>query len=132
MKKYIIIIASVLGIILLAAGFQYFSTLREYRQTIENINISSVDLNTIEDGQYTGACEAVWVAAEVIVTVQDHKITDIKLHHSHGRGEDAEVIPDRIIEAQSLEVDMVSGATSSSKVILKAVENALSGSPVHR
>jgi uncharacterized protein with FMN-binding domain len=34
----------------------------------------------------------------------------------------------KIIEAQSLEVDVVSGATGSSKAILKAVENALSGS----
>jgi len=58
--------------------------------------------------------------------VQDHQIKEIELvRHDHGQGSSAEVIPDRILEAQSLEVDIVSGATASSKVILKAVENAL-------
>ncbi|MDZ7792809.1 MAG: FMN-binding protein [Spirochaetia bacterium] len=32
---------------------------------------------------------------------------------------------DAIVEAQSLEVDVISGATVSSKAILKAAENAL-------
>lgn len=36
----------------------------------------------------------------------------------------AESIPQMVIEAQSLEVNVVSGATYSSKVILKAIENA--------
>jgi uncharacterized protein with FMN-binding domain len=31
----------------------------------------------------------------------------------------------KVQEAQSLQVDLVSGATSSSKVILKAIEDAL-------
>ncbi len=37
----------------------------------------------------------------------------------------AEKIPDKVLEEQSLQVDIVSGATFSSKVILKAVEDAL-------
>jgi len=35
------------------------------------------------------------------------------------------VIVDSVIENQSLDVDAISGATYSSKVILKAIENAL-------
>ena len=37
------------------------------------------------------------------------------------------LIVDRIIEEQKIEVDAVSGATNSSTVIKKAVENALTG-----
>jgi uncharacterized protein with FMN-binding domain len=47
------------------------------------------------------------------------------VRHLNGQGKPAEVIPDRVIEMQSLDVDIISGATYSSKVILKAIENAL-------
>jgi uncharacterized protein with FMN-binding domain len=45
--------------------------------------------------------------------------------HVNGQGKPAEVITEKVIETQSLQVDVVSGATYSSKVILKAIENAL-------
>jgi uncharacterized protein with FMN-binding domain len=47
------------------------------------------------------------------------------IKHFNGRGEKAEVIIPKVVEAQSLKVDVVSGATASSKAILKAVETAL-------
>lgn len=47
------------------------------------------------------------------------------IRHLNGLGSSAESIVDKIIEKQSLEVDAVSGATLSSKCILKAVENAV-------
>ena len=47
------------------------------------------------------------------------------LEHRTERGESALAIVDEILEAQSFDVDVVSGATNSSKKILKAVENAL-------
>ncbi|MFO8059504.1 MAG: FMN-binding protein, partial [Bacillota bacterium] len=78
------------------------------------------------DGTYDGSHEVFPVSVEVRVTVQDHRITRIELvKHTHGRGEAAEVIPDRVLEAQTLKVDAISGATYSSKAILKAIEDAL-------
>ena len=69
-----------------------------------------------------------FVYAKVEVTVQDGVITNIDiLEHKNGRGSRAEVVIDRIIEEQRIEVDAVSGATNSSTVIKKAVENALAG-----
>lgn len=38
----------------------------------------------------------------------------------------AKIINNHVVEKQTLDVDLVSGATVSSKVILKAIENALS------
>lgn len=63
---------------------------------------------------------------EVEVTVRQHKITDILIvRHDNGLGGAAETITDDVIREQSLEVDAVSGATVSSKCILKAIENVL-------
>lgn len=124
-SKTIFLILAVILVIGGAVAAKYFSDLSSYRQAVEEITIGEVDLSTIPDGTYTGSSEAVWVGATVEVTVKDHRITDIKLDHRHGQGESAEVITDHVIEAQSLQVDTISGVTSSSKVILKAIENAL-------
>jgi uncharacterized protein with FMN-binding domain len=94
---------------------------------MSEITISEVDLEKIADGDYTGRHKIFPVAAEVKVNVKNHKITEIKLvKHNNGQGTSAEIIPDKVVEAQTLNVDIVSGATYSSKVILKAIENALS------
>ena len=89
-------------------------------------SIPDVDLSKIADGVYKGRHMVFPVEAEVRVTIENHKIIGIELvKHFNGQGTAAEVIPDRVTEAQSLQVDIVSGATYSSKVILKAIENAL-------
>ncbi len=127
-KKVIFIILAAVLVIGGAVAAKYFSDLSSYRQAVEEMTIGEVDLSMVADGTYTGSAEAVWVGATVEVTVKDHRITEIKLDHRHGQGEAAEVITDHVIEEQSLQVDLISGVTSSSKVILKAIENALSGS----
>lgn len=61
-------------------------------------------------------------------TVEDGAITEVTLTDYHsilGRG--AEAIPEEIVAQQRIGVDAVSGATDSSTVIQKAVENALTG-----
>ncbi len=47
------------------------------------------------------------------------------LEHRHERGETAEAIINKIVEQQKIDIDTISGATNSSIVIKKAVENAL-------
>ncbi len=124
-KKVLFIILAAVLIIGGAVAAKYFSDLSSYRQAVEEITIGTVDLSTVPDGVYTGSADAVWVSAAVEVTVENHRITNIELDHKHGQGKEAEVLPDQVIEAQSLQVDLISGVTSSSKVILKAIENAL-------
>ncbi len=124
-KTVIFIVLALVLVVGGAYGGKYFSDLSTYRQEIAAIEIGGIDLNTVPDGTYTGSFDTVWVGAVVEVTVKDHIITAIDLQHRHDQGEAAEVIPDRVIAAQSLDVDMVSGATNSCMVILKAMENAL-------
>ena len=130
MKGKRILAASLGGLCLLGigGGMWFHGTLQRYRAAVEALRVQDVDLATVPDGAYVGSQDAVLVAAEVRVTVVDGAIRRIALlRHENGRGKPAEAVLDRVIAAQSLQVDAVSGATSSSKVLLKAVENALRG-----
>jgi uncharacterized protein with FMN-binding domain len=95
---------------------------------LKDIVITTPDLSNISDGTYRGNSKVGPVRVTLDVTVKDRSITAINLiKHFNGLGKKAEAIVPKIIEAQSLAVDVVSGATGSSKAILKAVENALTG-----
>ena len=88
--------------------------------------IEDIDLMTIDDGEYTGSYEAFPVSVEVKVTVENHTIISIELiKHDEGQGEAAEGIIDDVLAEQSLDVDIITGATYSSKVILLAIHDAL-------
>lgn len=98
-----------------------------YYVMLPNLTVSTPDLNDIADGRYKGEYDGHFVSAKVTVAIENHQIIEIVLdEHHHQRGKAAEIIPDRMIEAQSLDVDAVSGATQSSNVIRKAVEHAFS------
>ncbi|AZO96300.1 FMN-binding protein [Iocasia frigidifontis] len=126
-KKVILLILGLIIIILGIKGVAYYNDLKTYQEQVNDITISQIDLSQIADGVYQGSYEVKWVAAEVKVIVKDNKIVDIELlKHKNGRGEAAEVIIPKVIEEQTLGVDVITGATSSSKVILKAIEEALS------
>lgn len=93
---------------------------------VNSITVLSPDLANISDGIYVGEYSVTPVRVKVEVFVTEHKITDIKIiEHENGLGSKAEKIVNDVISEQSLEVDAVSGATVSSKCILKAVENAI-------
>ncbi len=88
--------------------------------------IETPDLSLISDGTYRGFHNSFPVSAEVEVTVRAHEIVDITLlKHYRGRGWDAEALPAKVIESQSLEIDGISGSTMSSEVILRAIAKAL-------
>lgn len=93
---------------------------------LANIKIQDVNLYEIEDGYYEGSYNAFPISVEVSVFVKNHELIDIKIiKHDNWQGSSAEKITKHILKSQSLNVDVISGATYSSKAILKAVENAL-------
>lgn len=96
---------------------------------LPEVDVVDVDLRNIQDGSYLGGYSAGPVKAVVRVQVKENKIMDIIIEqHQTGLGRKAEKIVDKIISKQSLDVDVVSGATLSSNVIRKAVEEALKSS----
>lgn len=116
----------VMAIMLVLHFISYFADFCNYIKAIDAIEITDVDLETVEDGTYIGEYDAGYVYAKVKVIVYNHTITDVELQkHVTERGKTAEVITDVMVKKQSVEVDAVSSATNSSKVIMKACENAL-------
>lgn len=128
MKRKKIVILSIL-IVLIGFTIAIIGTKAYIEAKLERLadqTISNVDLSNAKDGVYIGSYKAFPVAAEVEVTINKHRIKEIELKkHNNGQGSAAEIIPGKVVEAQTLEVDIVAGATYSSKVILKAIEDAL-------
>lgn len=95
-------------------------------QELAGRQVVDLPLSSVRDGSYVASQNNFPVAARVRVTVEAGRITDIRLlRHFHGPGHGAEAIVDRVLAIQSLQVDAVSGATYSSKVILLAIRSAL-------
>ena len=129
-KKRIWLIILIVAVLIAVVGFfmlrSFIEKMEANNEQLEQLTIENVDLNKVNDGTYEGTYESFPLKAVVTVTVKDHNITDITINeHDNGRGEDAERITGDIISEQSLNVDVITGATYSSKVILKAVEKAL-------
>ena len=118
-KKNVFIVTGIAVVALaLAAGVYLLNNLRNYKKDVDAIQIQSVDLTLIEDGEYFGDCDVGFVSARVRVVVQSHVITEIELlEHHNGRGIAAETLPSEILREQRIDVDAISGATASSKVI---------------
>ncbi|MDL2301580.1 FMN-binding protein [Lachnospiraceae bacterium OttesenSCG-928-D06] len=124
MKKKIIVI--VLTVIVLACVGMFFAVNQAAKKQAESIDITLMDAIGVMDGAYEGSFEAESVKVTVSVTVADEKIVYVDiLRHENGLGGKAESIIEDVIAKQSLQIDAVSGATVSSKAILKAIENAL-------
>lgn len=80
-------------------------------------------------GTYTGTAKGFGGDVEVTVTVSESTIDDIQVagdNETENIGTFAlSMMPDRILEAQTTDVDAVSGATVTSKAILLALQDAL-------
>ena len=125
-KKAFLIAISMFLIIGLFAGGLYLKSIGDYKAKVAALTFDEIDLTMVEDGVYEGQCDTGVVRARVQVTVRDHRMESIELlEHENGRGTPAEAILGQMVQEQTTAVDAVSGATCSSKVIRKAVENAI-------
>ena len=122
---FVVIFLFLIGLIFTAV---YLKSVADYKKAVRETVFSDINISNVPDGVYFGEYDVDFVYAKVEVTVQNGVITNIDiLEHKNGRGKPAEVVVDRIMEEQKIDVDAVSGATNSSVVIKKAVENALTG-----
>lgn len=110
-------------------GVKYLLDVQAYRNQVSEISFQHDDAAGLPDGVYEGAYDVGFIYARVRVEVRDGAFAKIELlEHRHDRGAAAEGIEQRILAEQKLDVDTVSGATNSSQVIKKAVDNALTAS----
>ena len=127
-KKIISVIILLFLLIGLICGAVYLKNVADYKRAIGETTFDEIDIADVSDGIYIGEYDVNFIYAKVEVTVEDWEIVSINiLEHRHERGKAAEKVIEKIIEEQKTDVDAVSGATNSSTVIKKAVENALKG-----
>ncbi len=122
-KVTLIISMTVLTIFILFPIENYFS-LENYR----NMPIEDSNLLALEDGNYLGEKNISGFLYKVEVSVNSHVITDIQIlqNRKSSYARYAEAVIPKIIKNQNANVNAITGATTTSKALMKAVENALS------
>ena len=125
-KKTVLFVIAFLLLVGFVWGILYLKSVADYKKAVKETTFEDIHISDIPDGVYVGEYDVNFIYAEVEVTVQNGEITNINiLEHRNERGKTAEVIADSIVDEQKIDVDAISGATNSSIVIKKAVENAL-------
>ncbi|RKJ65369.1 FMN-binding protein [Roseburia sp. 1XD42-69] len=110
----------------LVLGILYLKDVADYKQAVEEITFEEINISDVSDGVYIGEYDVNFIYAKVEVTVENGEIKSVNiLEHRQERGKAAESVTDKIVDEQKIDVDAIAGATNSSTVIKKAVENAL-------
>jgi uncharacterized protein with FMN-binding domain len=126
MKMFLkIVLSIVIVFVLIIAGGVFFLT--RGLSGGSKLAISNVNTSTLSDGVYNGKYNGGRWSNELLVTVEDHKITDIKVIKDvlFPKPEVTQELINKVLETQSIDVDVVSGATVTSKAYQKAIENAM-------
>ncbi len=132
-----IVLLVILGVIAAGLGITMLAFEPGRREAL-NLTISPVDFKNLRNGTYVGEYKGQKDSlrnTKVQVTVEAGAVTDIDVLEGALAKEKQTVevrgglsiqnLFERVMDSQSLQVDAISGATISSKVHLKAVENAL-------
>ena len=120
-KLLIMIVVTIILFTAAGAVIQYLQ-LNFYR----NLIIDKVELTNLQDGDYYGSTESDF-EYKVKVKIINGTITDIEILNNRNSlyAKLAENIKFKIINSQQNNVDVVTGASTTSKILMKAVENAL-------
>lgn len=125
-KRVGIILACIVVLfgVLIAIMFQVMNRKTE-DALAKQVNVD-IDMSKVKDGIYEGSSDGGMVYVEVKVKVKNHSIESINLvKHDNGKGKPAEAMLDEMIAQNTDNVDVVSGATISSKTIRNAVNISL-------
>ena len=125
-KRIGIIIGGCVILFIIGFGIMFIG-LSQNMKEIRTIPITDIDFSKYEDGTYQGLYYYEnQIGATVELHIEDGKaVSIIFLDHKYGLGGKAEIIIEDIIEEQTLLVDDISGATTSSHIIKLAIQNAL-------
>lgn len=125
--KVALIVIGILVLLAVPLTMLMFYGMSEIRELV----IREVDLQKVADGTYTGSYHKGRWTFDVEVVVQNHRIKSVKNLNSRMNAlqEWTQSAEKAFIEQQSVNIDVVSGATLNSKAMQKAVEIALSSPP---
>lgn len=121
-RKVVLSVGIVAGVFAVGAGASQFVMLEHFRST----EIEKIDLSHLHDGTYRGSAD-LGIRYDVSVTIKEHQITAVEVHGEapNHYAHLARAVTKRMITNQSVQVRAITGATTSSKGLLKATANAL-------
>jgi len=129
-KGCLIALLIVVVILAIGGGIGWAFVGKEHREA-RSLPLNAVDFSRLNDGVYRGEYAGgmyKWRHNQCDVTVLDGKVTEIQLLDSIDLANElsgAEMLYDRVISDQSLQVDTISGSTLTGKGYLQCVEIAL-------
>lgn len=133
-KRTFKIIGILICIAAVGFGIFYITTIapaNKVLKEVRNTEIKDIDLSKVADGSYLGEFSYNNTACRVEVVVGNHRIESIDIleNGSTNYAKKAEGVVEKVISEQKTNVDVVAGATTTSKALLKAVEAALEKKP---
>jgi uncharacterized protein with FMN-binding domain len=126
MKKVYKILLGFIGLIFFVIVISFFVLMNGMKE-IETIKINKIDLLKIEDGSYIGSYDVTRWSNTVEVKVANHEIIEIVVLDDVMIGLEgmSDRLFEKVIHNQSLDVDIETGTSITSKAYLKAIEIAL-------
>jgi uncharacterized protein with FMN-binding domain len=123
-KNILLSVLILVGCAVLTCGILAFSMFMGIKSAYNSIR--PLKLTEISDGVYNGSAGSFIITADLDVTVENHRITNIKINRqvcssSHRALDTITFIMDR----QEANVDAVSGATWTSRSLMAATYDAL-------
>jgi uncharacterized protein with FMN-binding domain len=129
-KGCLIALLIVLVVLAIGVGIGWWFLSKEHQEAA-SLPLDAVNFNKLTDGTYSGVYQGGmygWRYNECSVRVTNGKVTGIQLVNNKDPNAEktyTDMLYDRVIQSQSLQVDTISGATLTSKAYLQCVENAL-------
>lgn len=116
----------ILTVVLFLVIFVFSAMQHIMLEKIRNTKIQDIDLSVIPDGIYYGKVESGFLY-ECEVLIQQHQFAGIRFLKNRDSfyARLAENITYKLIGQNSLRADAVTGATTTSKLLLKSIEDAL-------
>lgn len=126
MKMIIKVILGITFLLVLIIGGTIFYMTRGLNSG-ENMIINSINPAQLKDGVYRGNYNGGRWSNEVNITLKNKRIIQIAIAKSvvFEKPEVSRELINKVIEKQDTDIDIISGATVTSKAYLKSIENAL-------
>jgi uncharacterized protein with FMN-binding domain len=122
------IVGGLLGLVI-AFGLIALAVDIPAQNQIREEELKSVDFTTVPDGTYRGSYDVRWRHGEVNVTVESGRVADIDVIQPPQSTDLNERLVAAVIDAQSLEIDTISGASITTKLFLLSVQDAVVDAP---
>jgi uncharacterized protein with FMN-binding domain len=116
---------AILVLAVLGASFGVMTSIRYH--SLRSMKISMPDIAALSDGSYAGSATDGSFIYKVKVGVASHKIVSVEslANRTSSYARLAEGVYPRVVRSQTVDVDAVTGATTTSRVLLEAIRVAL-------